>query len=101
VVGKDVGENLINLVKKTNRSNMPEVFQKLEFDLRYLGEKLVADGVPANELEDETVYSNLKDKIGALMNIADGEEDINIVINRVSAIFQDELSQGICLSTVH
>lgn len=101
VVGKDVGENLISLIRRTNRYEMPDVFAKLDFDLKYLGEKLVADGVPPEELEDETQYSGLKDKIGALRNIADDEKDVDVVISRISAIFQDELTQGIALSTVH
>lgn len=101
VVGKDVGENLINMIKKTNRTEMSEVFKKLEFDLKYLGEKLIADGVAANELQDESTYAMLQDKILALANIADDEQNIDVVISRIEGIFKNDKVEGICLSTVH
>jgi len=102
VKGKDIGLNLINMIKKTNRRNIDDVLKKLNAELYKLACKIVSKtNCTFAEAKENSTYSSMSDKIEAIELIANGIVTSDAVINRIDSIFKDNERTGICLSTIH
>ena len=102
VKGKDVGLNLINLIKKTNRRNMDDVLERLNIELSKIQSKVVKKtGCTHSEATQDALYVSQYDKIRAIEVLSQGLKTADAVINRIEKIFKDNDYSGICLSTVH
>jgi superfamily I DNA/RNA helicase len=101
IKGKDIGENLINLIKKTKKSAMPEAIDWLVADLLKIKRKLVSyHRLPESDIEKMSSYVNMSDKLEAIRIITASCDTTDQGIAKIRNIFADE-STGICLSTIH
>lgn len=102
VKGRDIGKNLINMIKKTNRKRMPEVMEKLERELgRIIGKVVAKTHCSEQEARESDAYRSYEDKLNAITILSEGLEDADEVMDRIDMIFSDDSKNGICLSTVH
>ena len=102
VKGRDIGKNLVNMIKKTKKANMTDVFTKLDCELELIAKGVVKrTGCTAIEAKESAQYKNHLDKITAINVLADGLKTADAVINRINTIFDDDRKNGICLSTIH
>jgi len=102
VKGKDIGANLINIIKKTNRKTMPEVFDRMQRELDRISTKVQSKTkCSESEARDSDMYKSYEDKMNAIEVVANGIESAQEVMNTISTIFSDDEKNGICLSTIH
>lgn len=102
VKGKDIGANLINIIKRTNRKQMKDVFERLNNELYKIGCKVCnKNKCSFSEAKNDSLYISMQDKIDAIQVLSNNIETANEVIERIELIFKDEERSGICLSTIH
>ena len=102
IKGRDIGVNLINMLKKTNRVRIKDALKIMYRELvRVQAEIVKTTGLTAEEAVQHTSYVLYADKIKAIEVISEGLTKVEDVCDRINAIFSDESKQGICLSTVH
>jgi superfamily I DNA/RNA helicase len=102
VKGRDIGINLINMIKKTNRRNISEVIERLESELDKIATKIMRkQHCSLEEARDEEMYKSHADKVRAIEVLAGNLKTADAVIHRIETIFKDEDRSGICLSTIH
>ena len=92
ILGKDFGDELINLI-----NNVTGIYE-FENMLVRLESKLKAKGIqkPMNS----EIYRSLDEKVNILIDLYNYFGDLNTVRNRMHDIFTDE-SNGVVLSTIH
>ena len=100
VKGKDIGINLINMLKKTKRSDYESAMKHLYKDRGLMINKLVRKGISQEDAENSPAINHYNEKMDALDALSSGLSKVSEVIARIEKIFSDE-SDGICLSTVH
>lgn len=101
VKGRDIGANLVNMIKGTNREEVGDVFSKFDKELVKISVKLAKDtGCSIAEAKDHESYMRYADKVAAIVILAKDLHRASDVIKRISTIFSDA-AQGICLSTIH
>jgi len=101
IKGRDIGANLISMVKGTGKKGVEPIFNKLDADLKKLMVKTKAQ-YPLRPAEDVPVVGNMKDKIEAIRTIAvtykcKSNDDI---YRAIESIFTEDMD-GIVLSTMH
>lgn len=102
VKGKDIGANLINMIKKTRAKNMDKCFEKLNAELgKLLGKIMDKKHCNEEEARENDQYKIMEDKIMSIQVLSDGLTTCDAVMNRISSIFSDDAKEGICLSTIH
>lgn len=102
VKGRDIGKNLINLIKKTNKKDMKDVMEKLERELgRIIGKVVAKTHCTEQEAKESEAYRGYEDKLNAINVLSEGLDKADDVIERIDMIFSDDSKNGICLSTVH
>ena len=102
VKGRDIGMNLINMIKKTKKAKISDLTAVFDRELsRIIGKvvaKLHCSGKEAMESDACTSY---QDKVKAIEILSEGLVKCDDLISRIETIFSDESKNGICLSTVH
>lgn len=102
VKGRDIGKNLINMIKKTNKKGMSEAMEKLDRELgRIIGKVIAKTHCSEQEARESDMYRNYEDKLNVIAVLSEGLESTEEVIDRIDMIFSDDSKNGICLSTVH
>ena len=102
VKGRDIGTNLINMIKKTNRKQIKDVMERLEKELsRIIGKVVAKQGCTEAEAKEHEMYKNYEDKLKAIEVLSEGLVTSQEVIDRIDMIFSDDNKNGICLSTIH
>jgi DNA helicase-2/ATP-dependent DNA helicase PcrA len=94
--GRDIGTNLVNLVKKVNRGVSGSTAVLIDRAATYLQKehlKLTLAG-------KESQAAALTDRIETLYALADGIDSVQGLISRVESIFSDDVD-GIVCSSVH
>lgn len=94
VKGKDLGEGLINLVKKMKAKNLNSLFNKLDEEV----EKIEKTAKGRNA---EAKIIAFKDKVECLQVIAESVTSIKELISKLETIFSDNEKDSITLSTIH
>jgi len=107
VKGRDVGLNLINMIKNTTTKKIPnrrmvEVIEKLEIEQNKLATK-IARKLHCSETEarENSLYQALDDKVRAIEVVSQGLQWSDQAIEKINSIFADDNGEGICLSTIH
>ena len=100
VKGKDIGMNLINMLKKTRKKNLDSAIDHLLNEKQRMIDKMVRRGTPVEDATNSQAVIMYQQKIDAIEAIADGLKTVDQAIKRIETIFADD-SAGICLSTVH
>lgn len=101
IIGSDIGASLKNLVEKTNKTDMVEVFNVLYADLDVYIKKLMdAKQCTKEEVLESIEYNNKLERIQVIEAIFDKGDMSKDVINKISNIFTPKKT-GIILSTIH
>ena len=102
VKGRDIGLNLINMIKKTNRRNTTDVLERLNSELHKIALKVMnRTRCTLQEAKQDSLYTSHQDKIQAIEVIAKDLKTAQAVINRIENLFKENDRSGICLSTIH
>ena len=102
VKGRDIGNNLINMIKKTKRKEMKDVMECLERELgRIIGKVVTKTKCSEAEAKESEMYRNYEDKLKVIDILSEGLTTAQEVMDRIETIFSDGSKNGICLSTVH
>lgn len=102
VKGRDIGVNLINMIKKTNRRNIADVLERLTAELDKIANKIMQkQRCTLAEAREDNAYIAHLDKVKAIEVLAGNLKTSDAVINRITTIFKDTERAGICLSTIH
>lgn len=102
IKGKDIGVNLINMIKKTKKNVLPDAFERLDRELDKVLQKVkIKTHCTDEEARDSEMYRTYSDKVSALRVLSEGCGSVVELIERIETIFSDEAGSGICLSTVH
>ena len=102
VKGRDIGKNLINLIKKTNKKKMTDVMEKLNRELgRIIGKVVAKTHCTEQEARESEAYRSYEDKLKVIEILSEGLDNAQDVMDRIDMIFSDDSKNGICLSTVH
>lgn len=106
--GKDIGDNLIALLKSTKQTelnvsmNKDGVFVRLYNHLFETRDKVMTQlGISRKDAMESTICSELLDKIKALEILSENINDIDELSKKIKGIFSDKKKEGIALSTIH
>ena len=106
--GKDIGENLISLVRSTNQQVLAKdfscdgLFVRLYDDLFTLRDNIIKlQRVDEKTATNNQAFISLLDKIKALEVLSEGVENCDELVDKISSVFSDKQLEGISLSTVH
>lgn len=102
IKGKDIGVNLINMIKRTNRARIEDTFKVFSKELSKI-EKRVSEGIKCSpaEARQSSQFTSYEDKVNAIMVLSEGLTTTKQVMDRIESIFSENNKQGICLSTIH
>jgi superfamily I DNA/RNA helicase len=101
VKGRDIGTNLTNMIKKTNRNQISDVIERLERESsRIIGKVVTKQKCTEEEAKETEIYKTYEDKLKAIEVLSEGLLSTQEVIDRIDMIFSDN-KDGICLSTIH
>ena len=106
IMGKDIGKNLIDVVKSTKQSSLgvdletKGVFSEL---LKYCVERCERHAWVEELCDNDQVLQTMKDNISALMVLTKNSQITTSaqLIDKISKIFNDNIKEGIVLSTIH
>lgn len=102
VKGRDIGTNLINLIKKIKRVTIADAMTVLEREFgRIIGKVVTKTKCTQEEAKESSMYKTYEDKVNVINILSEGLVTCDELIDRISAIFSDDNKNGICLSTVH
>ena len=102
VKGRDIGINLINMIKKTKKKKIQDCYTYFEKELQKIDERVVKKThCTLIEAKDSDMHKTYEDKVQAIQILSEGLTTCSEVINHIEEIFKDENGQGICLSTIH
>ena len=108
IKGKDIGLNLIDLIKdidvdKLNTDlNEIGVFSELySYLLSFIEQTKTLLEITETEVFETQEFNNLLDSIECLEIVANGLVTKDELIDKLTSIFKDNNTDGICLSTIH
>lgn len=99
IKGKEIGKNLILLIKKTKRKTMDGVMTVLKKQREELIVKLKKRGV--FPVEGHIKYQHFNEKIKIVDILSRDTNSVLDLISRIEKMFVDDTSEGILLSTIH
>ena len=102
VKGRDIGVNLINMIKKTKKTNISDCYACFDKELGKIKERVMKKlHCSDKDAIESDMYKTYEDKIQAIEILSEGLTTCAQVMNHIDEIFKDENGQGICLSTIH
>lgn len=101
VKGRDIATNLTNMVDRTRKYKLEEMFVYLEVEGRKLLSTICRkQRIEVVEAESTSVFQSFEDRVQCLEVLSEGLENIDELKARIQKIFADE-KEGIMFSTVH
>jgi hypothetical protein len=102
VKGRDIGMNLINMIKKSKKAKISDLTAVFERELsRIIGKVIAKTHCTEQEARESEAYTAYQDKVKAIEILSEGLVKCDDLISRIETIFSDDSKNGICLSTVH
>jgi len=108
IKGKDIGLNLIDLIKDIDGDelntdlNKVGVFSELYlYLLSFIEQTKTLLEINETEVFETQEFNNLLDSIECLEIVANGLTTKDDLIDKLTSIFKDNNTEGICLSTIH
>ena len=102
VKGRDIGMNLINMIKKTKKAKISDLTAVFDRELsRIIGKVVAKLHCSEKEAMESDAYTSYQDKVKAIEILSEGLVKCDDLISRIETMFSDESKNGICLSTVH
>lgn len=102
IKGRDIGVNLINMVKRTRRNHVEDAVKVFNKELLKI-ERRVSEALKCGPVEarQSSQYTTYEDKVQAIMVLSEGLTTVRQLTDRIESIFSENNKQGICLSTIH
>lgn len=101
VKGRDIATNLTNMIDKTRKYKLEEMFICLDIESRKLLSTICRkQRIEVSEAESTPVFQSFEDRVQCLEVLSAGLENIDELKARIQKIFADE-KEGIIFSTVH
>lgn len=108
ICGKDIGSNLVNIIKKTKEKELNQsldkkgVFSKLYNNLfNNIDMTMKKNNISFEMALDDAGISQEYDTIQAIEAINDSCNDADCLIEKIKSLFSDKKAKGIALSTIH
>lgn len=102
VQGRDIGVNLVNMIRKTRCKGVNDMMDRLHSEANRIALHFSkSNKVPLKEALSSGVYQNFMDKVKAIEVLSRGLDYSDQVIRRIEALFSDNNNEGIILSTIH
>lgn len=102
VKGRDIGTNLINMIRKTDETTIEKVIIRLNSEAEKIVRKVMRKTHCSDaEARQTNAFTSYNDKINAIIVLSEGLNNADSVCNRIETIFKDDQRNGICLSTIH
>lgn len=102
IQGKDIGLNLINMIKKTRCLIVDDMFDRLNGEANRIAMNFAkTNGVPIAEAFESNVFKSFMDKLGAIRALSEGLDKTDLIIRRIEALFSDDNKEGVILTTIH
>lgn len=95
IQGRDIGKNLIDLIKRFKASNLDEVIEKLAAWHQKEEEKQLK-----KKFVSESAMIALQDKFDCIMTFVDNSETVDGLINKIESVFSDN-GPGVLFSSIH
>ena len=96
IQGRDLGDQLINLVERMQAKNTVELVEVLG---KWMDMEIQKENAKKNPSENRII--NIKDRHDCLVTFTEGLETVKAVIDRINDIFTDERTRGILLTSIH
>lgn len=102
IKGKDIGMNLINMIKRTKRNHIEDALKVFNKELLKI-EKRVSEALKCGPVKarQSPQYITYEDKVQAIVVLSKGLTTVKHLTDRIESIFSENNKQGICLSTIH
>lgn len=98
IKGKDIGENLIRLIKPYESRSLEDMLAGFQNDLQALEGELITSGITKPRIHPR--YVGLQEKVGAIQIISFTYDTPRRLINALEVMFSDE-GTGVSLSSIH
>lgn len=97
IVGRDIGQGLVNLINKMKSTTIPELLKKL-----HMWHTKEVQKENAREFPRSSVIINLEDKVGCIETLAEDVDTVTDLILNINRMFTDEhKASEVRLSTIH
>ena len=105
IQGRDIGANIMNLIKKITDTSKFKTSEKDEITsllqgLDYYADK-ERDRIFSARFFSGTKLVNLEDKVSCIQTLVDGADTIKEIEDKIKILFQDGSRDGVLLSSVH
>lgn len=100
VKGKDIGNGLIAMVKKTGCEGIKAMIIKLKGNLSSERMKLIKRGISLKNIDNVGKIVSMNEKLEILSILSQNVNTTAALIKKLEDIFVDQ-DRGICLSTIH
>lgn len=102
IAGRDIGKNLITMIKNTKASSFDQMYDKFAHEMLKIENELIRiKGMTKEEAVESNPYQTYKDKVDAIRVVSEGCSSIYELQHKIEGIFSDENGDGILLSTIH
>lgn len=102
VQGKDIGINLVNLIKSTKKHDVVDMINILKSDSEKILKNLMnKHGLLEKEAKEHQTFESFVEKIDIISILSGSCDDTEDIIKNIQSIFQDKSKDGIKLSTIH
>lgn len=102
IVGRDIGINLINMLKGTKQFDISDAMHRLSRELEKIKMNLMGrKGLSEAEAREEMAYVSYEEKINVIEILSRNIDSVKEVCDKIEKIFQDKSKDGIKLSTIH
>lgn len=99
IKGREIGANLINLIKRTKATTLQQLLDKLNADRVALKVKLIKKRIYRPETSEQMVAFN--EKCNVIKLLSRHSTSVPDLIKRIENIFLDKKEGAITLSTIH
>jgi len=102
VRGRDIGKNIVDILKKSKTEDLSALFSYVYTDLEKI-KKRVQDkhGLSFSEAQEHPTYVAYKEKIEIIELLSAEAKTVNDIVLKIEQIFSDDNDDGIQLSTIH
>jgi DNA helicase II / ATP-dependent DNA helicase PcrA len=100
VLGKSIGEDLINLVESQEAQDIQQLTLKLNGRVGRLKVALLKSGLEEADIGNNSRYAELADQIITINVISENSKTIGDLVKRIKSIF-DPKKPGITLASIH
>lgn len=99
IKGREIGKNLINLIKRTKTGSIENMLKKLNADRVELKIKLIKKRVYRPDQSDKMIEFN--EKFQVIKILSKGMVTVNELVTKIDSIFMDKGTDAVVLSTIH